>query len=141
MQKKTQKTKTAKTHTPHKVIMQHMCKVYAIPEPMLEFKFLQNRKFRFDFAWTEYMLAVEIEGGVWIQGRHTRGSGFVKDMEKYNLAACEGWRILRFTPQQLKQEATYMMIRKTMEKHDEQTETNCNLLCSCKNKAHEHTAK
>lgn len=35
-------------------------------------------------------------------GRHTRGSGFVKDMEKYNAAGLLGWRVFRFTPKQLK---------------------------------------
>lgn len=45
------------------------------------------------------MIAVEIEGGVWTGGRHTSGSGFLGDMEKYNEAAAAGWRVLRFTPQ------------------------------------------
>lgn len=45
---------------------------------------------------------MEIEGGVWSMGRHTRGSGFVKDMEKYNAAASLGWRVFRFTPKQVR---------------------------------------
>jgi len=47
------------------------------------------------------MLAAEIEGGAWTQGRHTRGAGFLKDMEKYNFASILGWSVLRFTPQQV----------------------------------------
>lgn len=70
------------------------------PEP--EFRFHRTRRWRFDFCWPDKKIAVEIEGAVWIQGRHTRGSGFVKDMEKYNEAGKLGWRIFRFTPQDLK---------------------------------------
>jgi very-short-patch-repair endonuclease len=43
------------------------------------------------------MLAVEVEGGSWIHGRHVRAKGFEADCEKYNTAVLLGWRILRFT--------------------------------------------
>lgn len=42
------------------------------------------------------MLGIEIDGAVWSSGRHTRGSGFVKDQEKFREAAILGWRVLRF---------------------------------------------
>jgi len=66
-----------------------------------EYQFLTNRKFRFDFANLENKIAIEIEGGIYTNGRHTRGSGFLKDMEKYNLAVLNGWKLLRYTPQQI----------------------------------------
>lgn len=62
-----------------------------------EYRFAPPRMWRFDFAWPEQRFAVEIEGGVWTNGRHTRGSGFVADTEKYNAAALAGWKVLRFT--------------------------------------------
>lgn len=62
-----------------------------------EYKFHPKRRWRIDFAFPEIQLAVEIEGGVWTQGRHTRGSGFVKDMEKYNNLTLLEWKLLRFT--------------------------------------------
>ena len=43
------------------------------------------------------MLAVEIDGGTWVSGRHTRGAGFERDCEKLNTAVLLGWRVLRFT--------------------------------------------
>ena len=59
--------------------------------PKTEYKFLDKRRFRFDFAWPDRMIAMEIEGGVWITGRHTRGAGYSRDMQKYNLAGLLGW--------------------------------------------------
>jgi very-short-patch-repair endonuclease len=68
-----------------------------LPEPVREYRFHPSRKWRFDFAWPAAMLAVEVEGGSWIAGRHVRGRGFEADCEKYNAAVLLGWRILRFT--------------------------------------------
>lgn len=75
---------------------------YGLPSPEVEYKFHPTRKWRFDFAWPSQKIAVEIEGGIWTGGRHTRGLGFLKDMEKYNAAGALGFRIFRFTPQELR---------------------------------------
>lgn len=61
-----------------------------------EHKFHPIRKWRFDFAIPEFFIAVECEGAVWSGGRHTRGSGYSKDCEKYNNATLLGWRVLRY---------------------------------------------
>ena len=66
-----------------------------LPEPEREFRFHPVRKWRFDFAWPAYMLAVEIEGGVFVTGRHSRGLGMLADMEKAATAMLMGWRVLR----------------------------------------------
>jgi hypothetical protein len=78
------------------------CASYGIPQPACEYKFLSSRRFCFDYAWPDLQIAIEQEGGIWIMGRHSRGSGFLKDAEKYNLAALAGWMVLRYTPQQIK---------------------------------------
>ena len=67
-----------------------------------EYQFDAVRKWRFDFALPEHKLAIEVEGGIWTQGRHTRGSGYIKDLEKYNAAAAQGWKVLKFTTKQAK---------------------------------------
>lgn len=102
--------------------------LYAVPEH----RFDETRKWRFDFAfslvdltrphsqwmpehWVELAkLALEVEGGVWTGGRHTRASGFVRDMEKYNRAAVLGWRVLRTTPQELCMQETVDMVKEAL---------------------------
>lgn len=73
-----------------------------LPPPLQEFRFAAPRRWRFDYAWLSAKVALEVEGGIWTGGRHTRGKGFLGDMEKYNTATVMGWRVLRVTPDQLK---------------------------------------
>lgn len=67
-------------------------------EAVKEYRFHPTRRFRFDYALPNHKIAIEIEGGIWVQGRHTRGAGYKRDLEKYNLATTMGWRILRYIP-------------------------------------------
>jgi very-short-patch-repair endonuclease len=62
------------------------------------------RKWRFDFAWPERMVAVEAEGGTWVRGSHTRGGRYAKDCRKYNAAALDGWLVLRWTTDMVRRE-------------------------------------
>jgi very-short-patch-repair endonuclease len=73
-------------------------KAYCIPDPIPEFKFHPTRKWRIDYAWPDVKLAVEIEGGAFCRGRHTRGAGFVADLEKYDALTEAGWALLRYQP-------------------------------------------
>lgn len=67
-----------------------------------EYQFHPTRRWRFDFAWPLKKIAVEIEGGVWSNGRHTRGSGFIEDCRKYNEAVILGWRVIRVTTEMVR---------------------------------------
>ena len=71
-------------------------RIAGLPRPEREFRFHPSRRFRFDFAWPDMKLAVEIHGGEWIQGRHHRAPGFLKDCEKMNEATILRWRVLVF---------------------------------------------
>ncbi|MEQ1107198.1 DUF559 domain-containing protein [Acinetobacter seifertii] len=67
-----------------------------------EYKFHPSRKWRADFFITGTKILVEVEGGIWSGGRHTRGKGYLGDMEKYNEAAMMGFTVLRFSTEQIK---------------------------------------
>lgn len=79
-----------------------------------EHKFHPDRRWRFDYAIPEYKIALEVEGGVWTQGRHTRSQGFLGDMEKYNTATLMGWRVFRCTPDTLYKMATINLLRQAI---------------------------
>lgn len=73
------------------------CKAYGL-EPVREYQFMTGRRYRIDFAFLgDKLVAVEIEGGIWTNGRHSRGKGMEDDMRKYNFLAAQGWRLFRFS--------------------------------------------
>ena len=69
-----------------------------IPAPVAEHRFHPVRKWRFDFCWPEQKLALEIQGGLFVKGRHSRGASMLKDYEKFNAAASMGWRLIYCQP-------------------------------------------
>lgn len=87
-----------------------------ITVPVRELKFHPTRRWRFDFAWPDQMVAVEIEGGTWSGGRHNRGTGFESDCDKYNAAALAGWSVLRFTSKHIYNGEAIKTIKKILEK-------------------------
>ena len=79
-----------------------------------EFKFHATRKWRADFRITGHMILVEVEGGVYSNGRHTRGTGYEADAEKYSTAAIEGWTVLRYTTGQVQKGLALQGIQKIL---------------------------
>lgn len=62
-----------------------------------EYKFHPSRKWRFDFAWPDKLVAVEYEGGLFQRGWHQSIDRYMRDCRKYTAAALLGWTVLRFT--------------------------------------------
>ncbi len=87
------------------------CRAAKLPSPVTEHRFHPTRRWRFDYAWPQWGVAVEREGGIWIRGRHTRPMGYQRDLEKYNAATVLGWRVLRFTPAALTSAGALAQIR------------------------------
>ena len=73
-----------------------------LPEFEIEYRFHSTRRWRFDFAWPKEKIAVEVDGGIWTQGRHTRGKGYQSDCEKRNEAQRLGWQVYHVTPNMIK---------------------------------------
>jgi hypothetical protein len=89
-----------------------------LPEPEAEFRFSGDRLWRFDYAWREEKLAVEIEGGIsrWKPGRHTRAIGYQCDLDKYNTAVLMGWRLLRFSTRDILEGRAIDFVRAALQK-------------------------
>lgn len=77
------------------------CVSFGQPVPVMEYQFHPKRKWRFDFAWPEHRVALEVEGGIWTGGAHGRGTGITRDIEKYNEAGAMGWVVIRCVPKDL----------------------------------------
>ncbi len=72
--------------------------------PVREYLFAPGRRYRADFAFLETSpkILIEVDGGAYSGGRHTRGSGFSEDCAKTNLAVLLGFVVLRYTTAMVK---------------------------------------
>lgn len=68
-----------------------------LPQPVRQHKFHPERKWRFDFSWPTWKVAVELQGGTFSRGRHSRPLGQAADYEKQRAAVQLGWRVLPFS--------------------------------------------
>lgn len=87
------------------------CLAVGIPAPIAEYRFAPPRRWRFDWAWPSEKIAMEVQGGLFTQGRHSRGAALLKEHEKLNAAAVMGWRVLFVTPQSLMLDGLTLMER------------------------------
>jgi hypothetical protein len=95
-----------------------------LPLPHVEYRFHHTKKWRFDYAWPYYKVAVEQEGGVFghkkkdgtksDKGAHSSVSGILRDMHKYNEATLLGWRVIRVLPSDLTKIKTMKMIKQLL---------------------------
>ncbi len=85
---------------PNVAIFKQVCQTMRLPEPVPEYRFHPDRQWRIDFYFEANgrKVALEVEGGVFTSGRHTRGTGFLGDMEKYNAMAMQQIFLVRCTP-------------------------------------------
>lgn len=90
-----------------------------LPSPEREHRFAPPRRWRFDFAWPAHQVALEVEGGTWIGGRHNRGSGYAADCEKYAEAAIQGWAVIRATTEQVRDGSAVIWVKRAIEARKE----------------------
>lgn len=84
--------------------MSYQIRLAGLRPPQREFYAIPGRQFRFDFAWEEEKLLVEIQGGTFSKAKmaHNSGLGIERDNEKRNLATLLGWRVLSIGEKPLK---------------------------------------
>ena len=85
-----------------------------------EYRFAPPRRWRFDYYSEQHRLALEIEGGLWIRGRHARPAGIQGDITKYNEACLMGIRVLRFSTDDLVKRPDYCedALKRALRRHD-----------------------
>jgi hypothetical protein len=91
-----------------------LCEAAGLPRPVPEWKFHGTRKWAFDWAFVNEKVAIEIEGGAHVYGRHHRPKGYANDCEKYNEATILGWRLIRVSPQQFASGAALELVRRAL---------------------------
>jgi hypothetical protein len=93
------------------------CVAYGLPAPVTEYQFALDlhppRKWAFDFLFDGW-LAVEKNGGLWIAGRHNRGSSIGGEYEKLNWATRLGYSFLLFSSQEIETASCLPFIRDTL---------------------------
>ncbi len=109
--RKTKKSRQTANKAQIRDVFTVICKTDLGVECVKEYKFHPERRWRFDYAIPEHKIALEVEGGVWTAGRHTRPQGFLGDIEKYNTATLMGWRVFRTTPTDLYRTATINLLK------------------------------
>jgi hypothetical protein len=90
------------------------CKAHGLPVPVHEFEFHPTRKWRFDFLFDGW-LAVELQGGLFTEGRHTQGAALLKEYEKLNAAQIMGYTMLLVTPEQVDSGEAFTIIKRALE--------------------------
>lgn len=104
--------------------LDRQCQLAGLPVPRPEFQFAKSldvvelhaigqvkpRKWAIDWAFVHERVALEVEGGYAVGGRHTSAKGFIGDQEKYNALALLGWRLLRVTPRDVASGAALRLI-------------------------------
>lgn len=76
------------------LILLHRLERAGLPLGLPQYRFVPGRQYRFDRAWPEQMVAVEVQGGIWTNGAHARGSGIERDAVKLSVGAATGWRVI-----------------------------------------------
>ncbi len=88
-----------------------ICRAAGLPLPQPEVMLTSLRRFRWDWAWPEHRLVLEVNGGIYRRGGHSTGTGILRDQTKLNCATLLGWRTIQVTPATLTHPRTLEMLR------------------------------
>ena len=95
-------------------------RVAGLPEPVREYRFLPQRRYRADFAWVDHRILVECEGGLWMRkSGHNTAQAIMRDMHKSNLAQVAGWIMLRFSADDIGSGLALDLLERVLKKQGE----------------------
>jgi hypothetical protein len=103
---------------PHS-IFDAMCKSHGLPVAVHEFEFALPRRWRFDHVFDGW-LALEVQGGLFVEGRHSRGAALLCEHEKLNLAVIHGYSVMFCTPDDVSSGRIFPIIKRALDAHGEQ---------------------
>lgn len=89
-----------------------LCREHGIPAPKQDYRFAApDRQWQLDLAWVDARVAIEVQGGIFVKGAHSRGKHQLEDFAKMNAAQLRQWRVLQVTPTQLCTAETIDMVK------------------------------
>lgn len=85
-------------------VLAYQCAADKLPWFVQNYVFAPLRKFELDIAFPDSKVGIEIQGGIWNSktGAHGSPLKILRDLEKSNLLVLNGWRVLRYTPAQVR---------------------------------------
>src|SRR6516162_787552 len=109
----------------HRRIFLEACRAHNLPEPVWEYEFHPERKWKFDWLFDDDV-ALEIEGGLYGRGEacaacgrrppgaHSSIERLKSDMEKYNWAQILGYKVIRCTPEQVADGSVFPLLHEAL---------------------------
>lgn len=115
-----QPSRTKRTpKTDYKAIFLNHLKFAKLPEPVCEFRFHETRKWRFDYAWPDLLIACEYQGLAWkgegVSG-HQSVDGLRNDCEKFTEASLAGWTLILITAETVNSGQAVEWLRRALER-------------------------
>jgi very-short-patch-repair endonuclease len=95
----------------------HQIQLVGLPTPEREYRFAPPRRFRADFAYPEKKILVEVQGGIYTRGAHSRGTGLERDYEKINLAQLLGYKVFQFSRKMIESGEAISILEKSLKEN------------------------
>ncbi len=103
--------------TAREAMIRSYCEARGLPTPRFEWSFHPERKWRLDIAFIVNCgvgVALEVQGGLFTQGRHTRGAALLDEYQKLNEAQIMGWAVLLVTWQQIDSGEAFALVERAL---------------------------
>lgn len=95
-------------------ILANRLAIAGLPLGVPQYRFVPGRQFRWDRAYPERMVAIEVQGGTWSQNGHARPSMIQRDCLKLSMGAALGWRVLPLTREMIESGQAVDLIRQAL---------------------------